>query len=98
MRLKSFHSSAWLVLVVGSVLLAIESNSADSATAGPYSASDTPVVRPALRLKDAIDAVFDTLRLKGAIDAVLDTRGSRRAAAREKLPSEIGYADFGPLE
>jgi hypothetical protein len=95
MRLKSFQSSAWLVLVVGSVLLAIESN---SAAAGPYSASDTPVVRPALRLKDAIDAVFDTLRLKGAIDAVLDTRGSRRAAAREKLPSEIGYADFGPLE
>jgi hypothetical protein len=95
LRLKSFHTSAWLVLVVGSVLLAIES---DSAAAGPYSASDAPVVRPALRLKDAIDAVFDTLRLKGAIDAVLDTRGSRRAAAREKLPSEIGYADFGPLE
>lgn len=91
MRLKS----AWLLLVVGCVLLAIESN---SAAAGPYNASDTPVVRPALRLKDAIDAVFDTLRLKGAIDAVFDTRGVRRAATHEKLPSEFGYADFGPLE
>jgi hypothetical protein len=49
-------------------------------------------------LKGAIDALFDTLRLKGAIDAVFDTQGLRRAAAHEKLPSEIGYADFGPLE
>jgi hypothetical protein len=95
MRLKSFHTSACLVLVVGSVLLAIESN---SAVAGPYNASDTPVARPALRLKDAIDALFDTLRLKGAIDAVFDTRGVHRAPAHEKLPSEFGYADFGPLE
>jgi hypothetical protein len=98
MRLKSFHTSAWLGLVLGSVLLAIESN---SAAAGPY---DTSVVKPdpgstiALRLKGAIDAVFDTLRLKGAIDAVFDTRGLRRAAAHGKLPSETGYADFGPLE
>jgi hypothetical protein len=95
MRLKSFHTSAWLVLVVGSVLLAIESN---SAAAGPYNASDTPVAKPALRLKDASDAVFDTLRLKGAIDAVFDARGLRRAAAHEKLPSEFGYGDLGPLE
>jgi hypothetical protein len=95
MRLRSFRTSARLVLVVGAALLAIESN---SATAGPYNASDTPVVRPAHRLKDAIDAVFDTLRLKGALDAVFDTRGPRRAAAHEKLPSEFGYADFGPLE
>jgi hypothetical protein len=49
-------------------------------------------------LKDAIDAVFDTLRLKGAIDAVFDTGGVRRAPAHEKLPSEFGYADIGPLE
>jgi len=56
------------------------------------------VVKPALRLKGAIDAVFDMLRLKGAIGAVLDTQGLRRAAAHEKLPSEIEYADFGPLE
>ena len=97
-RLKSFHRSAWLGLVLGSVLLAIESN---SAAAGPY---DTSVVKPdpgstiALRLKGAIDAVFDTLRLKGAIGAVFDTQGLRRAAAHEKLPSETGYADFGPLE
>jgi hypothetical protein len=97
-RLKSFHRSAWLGLVLGSVLLAIESN---SAAAGPY---DTSVVKPdpgstiALRLKGAIDAVFDTLRLKGAIGAVFDTQGLRRAAAHEKLPSETGFADFGPLE
>jgi hypothetical protein len=98
MRLKSFHTSAWLGLVLGSVLLAIESN---SAAAGPY---DTSVVKPdpgstiALRLKGAIDAVFDRLRLKGAIDGVFDTRGLRRAAVHGKLPSETGYADFGPLE
>jgi hypothetical protein len=77
MRLKSFHTSAWLVL--GSALLAIEIN---SAAASPYNAS---VVKPALRLKGAIGAVFDT-------------QGLHRAAAHEKLPSEIGYADFGPLE
>jgi hypothetical protein len=92
MRLKSFHTSAWLGLVLGSILLAIES---DGAAAGPY---NTSVVKPALRLKGAIDAVFDTLRLKGAIDAVFDTRGFGRAAPHEKLPSEIGYANFGPLE
>jgi hypothetical protein len=93
MRLRSLRTSARLVLVVGP--LAIVSS---GAAAGPYNAADTPVVRPALRLKDAIDAVFDTLRLKGAIDAVFDARGLRRAPAHEKLPSEFGYADFGPLE
>jgi hypothetical protein len=40
MRLKSIHTSAWLGLVLGSVLLAIVSN---SAAAGPY---DTSVVKP----------------------------------------------------
>jgi hypothetical protein len=89
MRLNSFHTSAWSGLVLGCALLAIEINSA---------AASTSVVKPALRLKDAIDAVFDTLRLKGAIGAVFDTQGLRRAAAHEKLPSEFGYADFGPLE
>jgi hypothetical protein len=49
-------------------------------------------------LKHAIDAVFDALRSKGAIGAMFDTQGLRRAAAHEKLPSEIGYADFGPLD
>jgi hypothetical protein len=88
MRLKSFHTSAWLGLVLGSVLLAIEIN---SAAGSPY---NTSVVKPALRLKGAIDAVFDTLRLKGAFD----TQGLRRAAPHEKLPSEFGHADFGPLE
>jgi hypothetical protein len=92
MRLKSFHTSAWLGLLLGSALLAIEIN---GAAASPY---NTSVVKPALRLKGAIDAVFDTLRLKGAFGAVFDTQGLRRAAAHEKLPSEIGYADFGPLE
>jgi hypothetical protein len=85
MRLKSFHTSAWLGLVLGSVLLAIESN---SAAAGP---DDTSVVKP-----DPGSTI--ALRLKGAIDAVFDTRGLRRAAAHGKLPSESGYADFGPLE
>jgi hypothetical protein len=79
MRLKSFHTSARLGLMLGSVLLAIEIN---GAAAGPY---NTSVAKPALRLKGAIDAVFDT-------------QGLRRAAAHEKLPSEFGYADFGPLE
>jgi hypothetical protein len=88
MRLKSFHTSARLGLMLGSVLLAIEIN---GAAAGPY---NTSVAKPALRLKGAIDAVFDTFRLKG----VFDTQGLRRAAAHEKLPSEFGYADFGPLE
>jgi hypothetical protein len=92
MRLKSFRTSAWSGLVLGSVLLAIEIN---SAAANPY---NTSAAEPALRLKGAIDALFDALRLKGAIDAVFDTQGLRRAAAHEKLPSEIGYADFGPLE
>jgi hypothetical protein len=84
MRLKSFHTSAWLGLALWAGLLVIECN---SAAAGPY---NTSVVKPALRLKGAIDAVLETLRLKGAFDT--------RAAAHEKLPSEIGYADFGPLE
>jgi hypothetical protein len=85
MRLKSFRTSAWLGLALWTGLLVIECN---SAAAGP--SYNTSVLKPALRLKGAIDAVLETLRLKGAFDT--------RAAAHEKLPSEIGYADFGPLE
>jgi hypothetical protein len=85
MRLKPLRRSAWLASLVALVLMGAMSG---SATAGPNNAS---------LLKPSTGATV-ALRLKGAIDALFEPPGLRRARDRGRLPSESEYMELGPLE
>jgi hypothetical protein len=85
MRSKPLQRSAWLPLLVALVLMGIMSG---GATADPNNAT---LLKPstgstvALRLKVAIEALFEPLGLRGAPN-------------RRRLPSESEYMELGPLE
>ena len=79
MRSKSLQRSAWLGLAC--VLLIATSNGAAAGNA-PVTNTGSTVV----------------LRLKGAIDALFEPIGSRKASDRARLRSRGDYIDLGPLE
>ena len=82
---KSLQRSAWLTLVAALVVIATMSSSAsagsnDASALKPYSGSTV------------------MLRLRGAIDALFEPLSSSRAPNRVRLPSEGDYIDLGPLD
>ena len=85
MRSKPLQRSTWLALLVALVLMGTMSG---SATAGPNNAS---LLKPSTGSTVA-------LRLRGAIDALFEPPGLRRARDRGGLPSESEYMELGPLE
>ncbi len=85
MRSKPLQRSTWLALLAPLVLMGAMSG---SATAGPNNAS---VLKPSTGSTVA-------LRLKGAIDALFEPLGLRSAPSRGRLPSESEYMELGPLE
>ena len=85
MRSKPLQRSAWPALLVALVLTGIMSG---SATAGPNNAT---LLKPSTGSTVA-------LRLKGAIDALFEPLGLRSAPSRGTLPSESEYMELGPLE
>jgi hypothetical protein len=85
MRSKPLQRSTWLALLVALVLMM--GMMSGSATAGPNNAS---LLKPSTGSTVA-------LRLKGAIDALFEP-GLRRARDRGRLPSGSEYMEFGPLE
>jgi hypothetical protein len=85
MRSKSLQKSAWLGLVLASVLLGTMSTGAN---AGPGNAT-------VITGKGSNGVA---LRFKGAIDALLEPLGLRAAPERGRPRFESADFDLGPLE